>query len=357
MALELEVNGVVYDNALNIRASRSLHNLCGYFEVNSSIDPDNLLPVKAGDAIRVLADGVSVMNGYIETLEVGYDDTSHSIYIFGRDRTGDMFDSTVSGSKSFSAPASFLSIVRSVLDAGNMAHIGIVNQAIDAPDFAAGETIEAEVGQTIFGFLEPYARKLQIVMTTNGDGDVLLLRAGNTSSGLRLARGENIKSASFKKKTTDIFYKYTSRAQLDPLGFDDAPAGEVVNQTGETAVDTSARKSRVLEFNVEEDMDNSTSFNRAQFEANIRRANAVNYSCVVQGHSLNGKPFSINTLAYVDDSFCGIASDMLIHSVEYSYTLNSGSTTKLQMTYKDAFTLNAQQEAREAARQSVGDDF
>ena len=116
----------------------------------------------------------------------------------------------------------------------------------------------------------------------------------------------------------------------------------------------SANKTSNYEYNK---TGNWQSFNRAKFEANIRRANSVNYSCAIQGHSINGKPFKINTLAFVDDDFCNISSELLIHTIEYRYSLNQGSTSMLQMTYKDAYTLQAQQEARDAARQLVGDDL
>ena len=357
MALSMEVNGILYEDALNISVSRSMHNLAGFFEANATANNEELIPVKIGDAIRIFADGTSILNGFVEALEINYDSASHSIYLFGRDRTGDMFDSTVSGPKTYIAPNSFSGVLRSALDAGNMSYIGINNQATDAPDFTDGERLDAEVGQTIHSFLDAYARKLQIVMTTDENGDVLLARAGTVQSGLRLSLGGNIKSASFKKKYNNIFNKYIARSQIDPLSSDDTPAIDVVSQTGSITVDNSVRPSRIIEFNTEEDADNVTSFNRAEFEANIRRANSINYSCVVQGHSVNGSPMKINTLAFVDDAFAGISSDLLIHSIEYSYSLNSGSTTKLQMTYKDAYTLNADRDAREAARQLVGDDY
>ncbi len=357
MALTIEVNGTVYEDALNIRVNRSVHNFCGYFEADTSANPEERLPIKVGDAVRIFADGVSILNGFAELVEVSYDGASHSLYIFGRDRTADAFDSTVSGDKVFKAPNSLEGILRLVLDAGNMTGIGINVLADDIDDFASGESIEAEVGQTIFNFLEPYARKQQVVMTSDENGDIILMRAGTTHSGLRLARGKNILSASFRKKNDKLFNKYIARSQVDPLANDDYPASDIVSQSGETAIDPTIRDSRIIEFNTEEEMNNDTSFNRAEFEANIRRANSVNYSCSVYGHSLNGVPFKVNELAFVDDDFCNISSDLLIHSIEYSYSLSSGSITKFQMTYKDAFTLQAQQEAREASRQTVGSDF
>lgn len=357
MALSIEVNGVLYEDTLNIRVNRSMHNFMGYFEADVSANANEVLPVKEGDAVKIFADGSPILNGFIETVEVSYDATSHSIYLSGRDRTGDAFDSTVSGDKVFSAPNSLKDIIRLVLDAGNMQYIGVNEFASDIPDFADGETIEAEVGQTIINFLEPYARKLQVVMTTDENGDISLMRAGTVSSGLRLAKGRNILSASFKKKGDKVFNKYTAVSQLDPIANDEAPAGEIVSQSGSTTIDNKVRSSRVLEFNTEEDTNNEVSFNRAKFEANIRRANSVNYSCAIQGHSINGKPFKINTLAFVDDDFCNISSELLIHTIEYRYSLNQGSTSMLQMTYKDAYTLQAQQEARDAARQLVGDDL
>lgn len=355
--LRMEVNGNVYKDAINISVTRSVNNFCGYFEASSSLNVENLLPLKLGDAITVLADEKLIFNGYIEQLQVQYDSESHEISIAGRDRVCDALDSTVTGDKVFKGPTNLKSVLRAVLDAGGMSAIGIIDEAGGIPDFGDGDTVEAEVGQTIFEFLEPYARKLQVIMTSNEDGDILLMRAGTVHSGLSLVNGENILQASLKKTDDKRFNKYIAKSALNPISNDDADPVDVVSQSGTTATDSDIRSTRVKEFNTEEDMDNDTSFNRANFEANIRRSNSLNYSCVVQGHSINDMPFKINTIATVSDGFADIGGDLLIHTIEYKYSLNGGSLSVFQMTYKDAYTLQAQQSARDAARQLTAGAF
>lgn len=356
--LLLEINGSVYENATSIRVYRSLYNFLGQFDAYTTANENDALPVKVGDVVRVLADRSPIFNGYIESIGVRYDNGSHEISISGRDKTCDVLDSTVFGQKTYKGAINLKSVAEKVLLNNGISGISVLDQSLtNVYDFKSGERIQAEVGQTIYEFLDKYARKIQVVMTTNEDGNIVFYRGSAEDSGLNLKFGENILSASFSKKNSDRFNKYIARSQLDPLSNQSLSADDIVNQTGQTAVDSEIRQGRILEFNTEEEMNNDLSFDRAAFEANIRRANSINYSCVVQGHSVNGSIFKVNSLAYVSDDFCKIASKMLIHSVEYSYSLGSGSRTKLEMTYKDAFTLDAQQKQRDQARQSVGDEF
>lgn len=357
MTLSMEVNGIVYNDALSIEVVRSINNFPAYFYVRSSANINDRLPVKVGDAVNILADGTQIFNGFIEDIGVSYDSSSHTISISGRERVADIVDSTVTGNKVFTGPINFKDVIRQVLDAGNMQDIDIIDETGVSLDFAAGERLEAEVGQTIFNFLEPYASKLQVIISSDEAGNLLLLRAGQEHSGLSLVNGENILSASLSKNTAYRFNEYIARAQLNPLSDDNASIEDVSSQVGSSGIDDEIRTSRILEFNVEEDMTSEQSEGRAQFEANIRRVNSVKYTCKVQGHSVNGKPFKINTLASVNDSFCGISADLLIHSITYKLSLNGGSTSALSMTNRDAYTLQAIQDAREAARELTGDGF
>lgn len=361
--LTLLVNGVEYDRSISINVSRSLQNFLGYFQATTSADPEDVLPVKMGDAIEVLADGSRIFNGYVDALRMSHSANGHSISISGRDKTADIFDSTVTGQKSFRGSIGFSDLLRKVLNANGSTDIDIVNEVGAIEEFKSTEIVAAEVGQKIFDFIEPYARTRQLLITTNEDGNVLLMRSGTSRLGVDLVHQvgneqNNIKSAELSLNRESRYNKYISHSQLNPYAQgDEIEPSDITSQKGQAEVDSDIRTTRTFEFNAEEDSKNTTAYNRARFEANIRRAKSLNYACVVQGHGINGTPYKINRLAFVNDDFADISSDMLLHSVEFSYSLSEGSTTTMEFTYPDAFSLEVKQKAREAARSLLGGKF
>lgn len=360
--LTLEINGVLYKDAQKIQVFRSLKNFCGFFTATTTANPQNVLPVFIGQTVKVYADDILIFNGYIEQLSPNYTSSSHTISISGRDRTQDVYDSTVSGKKSFEGVNSYTNILRQVLDAGNLQDIKIIDEVNNIPDFSDTDIVSADVGQTIFDFIEPYSRKNQFLITTNEDGNILLMRAGTERLGISLLHEignneNNVLEATLEIDNSKRFNKYVSKSNLNPFNEEVLEPADLVNQTSEQVIDSKIRNSRVLEFNTEEDMDLNKGFNRAKFEANIRRANSLNYSCVVQGNSFNGNIFKINRKVFVKDTFCQISSDMLIHTVNYNFSIENGSTTQLQLSAPDAYSLQAEQEAREANRSDLGGGF
>ena len=94
-----------------------------------------------------------------------------------------------------------------------------------------------------------------------------------------------------------------------------------------------------------------------EWEANIRRARSLEYTAVVQGHNVGGTLWKPNVLVPIDDDFSDIQATMLLKSVRFESTLQTGNVTTLTFTYKDAFTLQAQQDEREANTNNTGFGF
>jgi len=361
--LTAEINGNIYSDAVAIGCSRSLKQLYGRFNIIATANKDDALPVKYGDIVKILADGNVILVGYIENISVNYGERNHIIRISGFDRTVDMSDSSVTGQKTFNGNIGFEDIARTVLDNGNMDFIDIVNEAGEITDFTSNDIINAEVGQSIFDFLEKYARKKQFILTTNENGDLLMCRASNDRLGANLVHlkgnnTNNVLNASFNIGGGNRYNKYICRSQLNPYSQSgNIKAQNIANQSGETGIDEFVRTSRILEFVTEHDEDNASVSDRAQFEANTRRANSVDYTANVQGHSIDGNPFKVNRLAFINDDYANISSDMLLHTINYIYSVDEGSITELSFSYPDAFSLNAKQSEKAKARSKIGDGF
>ena len=78
----------------------------------------------------------------------------------------------------------------------------------------------------------------------------------------------------------------------------------------------------------------------ATLEANIRRANSLQYKCDVYGFQTNnGELWKTNRLIQVFDEDNDIDSELLIKGV--TFNLGEGSTTTLDFALADAYTLQA----------------
>lgn len=358
--LTLRVNGTEYNNAIRITVERSLKSFCDLFTAVSSANSDSVLPVKMGDRIEVLADGLIVFTGFVEVIQARYSATEHRIAISGRSITCDLVDSSVKGDKEFNGSITLVDLIKLVVkDLG--LDLTVINNSGINPTFKQEEITSAEVGESCFSFLEKYARRHQIILTSNHLGQIELVRASKASLGIDLYRldndvNNNIISADFTADFSKRFNTYKVQSQQSPLSLLGNEPEDLVSQSGE-ATDSVIRKTRFLEFDSEEEQDNETSFNRAAFEANIRRANSVNYSATIYGHSNNGQNFELNTLSNIQDNFAQVNSTMLLHTVKYSFDNDNGSLTTLDYTFQDAFTLQAERDQLEAKKESVGNGF
>lgn len=356
----LRLNGNNYTNFDRVAVFRSMETASSAFSFSSSANSNNLFPVKKGNAVQVIVDGVQVTDGYVEKVSVGYSARDHKITITGRDALGDLIDSSVFGTKEFTGNISLVDVARNILNGIGMTGTKVIDQTGGVRSFDEDDIISAEVGQNAFDFLESYARKRQVLLTTDGFRNLVLARASTTVFSGKLknvvgAVDNNILDATFDTDDTKRFYKYVAQGQLNPFGLD-IGADDVSEQNGQ-AIDGAIRKSRIFEFNAEESQDSFTGADRAKWEANIRRSRSVSYSPRVQGHSVNGDIWKPNVLVEIEDQFADVNATMLLRSLSYEQSIDEGSTSRLDFTYKDAFTLQAEQDEREANTDKQGFSF
>jgi len=348
MALTLEHKGIVYRNFTTASVGVSMRTASGFFSFETTGDKNNVLPMKAGDAVKMLADGEPVVTGFIDTLDVDYDATTHTILATGRDKTADIIDSSVIGKKEFSKGVTLPSIIRSVISDLGISDISVIDETGGVKAFTKDEVSSAEIGQSCIEFIMSFANKRQVLIVTDGKGNLVLTRGSKVPSGLSLIhttgplnKRNNVKSARFNVDLTQRFNFYQIRSQGNPVFSLDSTSEQLTEIQG-IASDSSVRSSRKLEFQAEESFNAAESKDRAIWEANLRRVNSSRYKVIVQGHSLNNKVWRPNQLVTALDDFVDIKSSMLISDVEYEYDLVGGSTSKITLVPPDAFTLQAE---------------
>lgn len=363
MTITLEISGNRYDGFTSINVFKSIETISGSFNFSATSDNILVFPVQVGSACRVLIDNNPIITGYIENVSVSYDSGTHSLQISGRDKTCDIVDSTAVGKKEFSGPISLTQIITKSLSDNSITDISIINNAGTIAKFEDSDLFGAEVGETLFSFIEKYARKRQVLLSSNGDGNIVLNRAGSTKALVALenivgGQTNNIKSGNISYDLTQRFNKYIMQSQLNNSAlFDESGTStdNAVTQTGEATDNKIKRTSRQLEITSNSSDSSVTLKDLATWHSNLRRARGTTYNVIVQGFyqdEAKTRLWTNNELVQVVDDFADVSATLLIQSVEYNFSLESGSTTNISLVDKDAYTLEAN---ISAAEQRVND--
>lgn len=354
----LEVGGIRYDNFISAQCSLRLDSLADSFNFEA-VNPDGAnLPFKGGELCRVYVDGELVLTGHIEIVAVVYDGDSHSITIQGRSKPADLLDST-------------LGIIDDVIGEGLtlkgllekiINHLSLDFSVIDevnpAPFNAAEDIAAPEPGDSAFSFIEKYARKRQVLLTSSPDGNILI----TTNSGINAegklqhiigATDNNILSSSFSYDTTGRYNAYRLASQLNPIPLNltgDSDLAPLVNQGG-GVFDTDIRKSRQLVIVSEAPFSDTECERRARWEADVRKARGLLYSATVpyfREGGLTGEIWRLNRIYQVVDDFIGKIEPMLCNSVTFSLDIDSGRNTQIGLIGRNAYRLSLEDEGEVA---------
>lgn len=361
----LEVDGQSYEGFTEISVTRSVSSLSGAFNFNATAKPESPLPFRVGQSCRVLIDTNPVINGFIETIDVSYGAGEHEINIAGRDKTMDVIDCSTE-IKEISGSISLEAAIKRILNGNGLTNIQVINNVSGLKKFGAGDVESAEVGETRFDFMERYARKRQVLLTGDGNGNIVITRSGTTNAATALinvidGENNNVLSGGVNYSETGLFNKYIVRSQLNPIALDaGVSADEISNQSG-TAIDKNVRSTRVLEIRPEQSGSDDDSKQRALWNKNIARAKSFNYTATVQGHYQDEAKTRLwipNEIVSVKDDFAGMTSKidakLLINTVEYRLSNDSGSTTVLTCIDKDSYTLQAEEDLRNTRANNLG---
>lgn len=360
-SINIIIEGKEYTDFTSASVTKSIETLAGSFTFDATSTEKINFPIKVGSACQIVVKGTQVINGHIEKLTINYDATTHSIQIKGRERTADIIDSTLgSGSSTeFKTPISLKLITEKILQTLNLSDIKVIEN-IALKQFQQ-DNPSTEYGTSAFEFLEKYAKKRQVLLTTDGDGNIVFTRAPTqkykTALILKQDAASTILSGSIIYDETKRFHDYFCATQDNPSGSTQffKNAKESVDSSG-TATDKSIRDSRIYHFEANFSSASETLNDRCKWESNFRRAQSKIWNYTVQGHiaeddNMIWKP---GYLVRVIDEFSNTNSILLISAVTYTEDLSEGTKTKLKIVTKESFTLEVNKPEKEKQTSQEG---
>ena len=222
----LEVNGLRYQGFTDVNVVKSIENLAGQFTFSTTVKDGFTSATESGitfltgnlgtlqndlkvqDKVKIYIDDTLLISGFIEDLSIAYSADSHSISIAGRDKTGDLIDSSII-QKSYSQRG-FVKLIEMVLKDNGHTSISVINDVANLSNLEANEIIKTEKGDSIATFLDRYAKKLQVLLITNEDGNLVITREGaDLAIGALISEikgyNNNILSANISVNTNERF--------------------------------------------------------------------------------------------------------------------------------------------------------
>lgn len=347
--MRLEVNGIQYTNFISASCDIRLDSLSNRFSFEAVAPQGQPLPFKGGEACKVIVDDELVLTGFIEVVSVDYNGEDHTIFVSGRDKTADLLDSTIDTIDDLRGDGLTLKVLIETVIKQLELSIMVIDEASPKP-FSATEDIAApEPGDNAFSFIESYARKRQVLLTSNADGNIVIAKnSGQTASGavqhIIGASDNNVMSSSFSFDTTGRYNAYKMASGLNPVALNlagDTDLASLVNQSGGT-FDNDIRAGRQLIIISEAPFSDSSCETRSKWEADIRRARGLIYSASVPQFRVGGDTgalWQINRIYQIVDDFVGKKETMLLNSITFNFDADQGRNTELGFVGEKAYTL------------------
>lgn len=346
--IELVVNGTPFTNFISAAVTTSIESMANDFSFTAS-SVDTIPTIRKGDSIVASVDGEKKVTGAIDEVAGVDQEGSHTVTYSGRDKTGDFQDSQINIIDELRPGALTLKrIIEAVI-----AHLGsdliVIDNVNPAAFDAAEDRIETIVGQSTLDFLLPLARKRQVLLPSNGDGNIVIAQSQPIDSEAILQRllksdTNNIMSQSWALDDKQEFNKYIFRGQLDPRALNVAGEASVasVEDQGATFVVSGPRVGRQRVVVEKVSYSSGQLKDRAIWASQLAKAQATRFNCIAFGHRNSaGALWEENTLAQINSELADITRKMLVNTVTFSQGERQPTITSLEFVEKDVYTINA----------------
>lgn len=337
MSTILKVAGKTFLGWQSVRIQRGIEQLAGIFEltVTDRWNTDSqqvYFELKPGQECQVLVDDQVLITGYIDSVSRRYDKQSHEISVSGRDKTADLVDCSA------------------VYKTGAWQNKTLDQIAADVlQPFGIGLTVAADVGsplpvlsiqegESVYELLERAARMKALLLIADGQGNLVLTRAGTTQAVADCVEGQNILQAEGSFDWKDRFSAYIIKGQQHGS---DTQYGEQVAQQQASVQDATINRYRPLIVTAEDQDGVATLAQRAEWERNVRVGRGTRATITVQGWGVDGKLWQPNTLTKLTSPLLGADFPLLIVSTNFTLD-NAGTLTELELALPQAFDLIAQ---------------
>lgn len=342
----LEVEGTEYTDFDSIVVNKSMTTLGGEFTFTVVSDISFIFPFNGGEVCTVSIDNEVIITGFIDKITRNYSSGNHTATVSGRDKTSDIGDSTLTAIDDIrDVDITLKTLIENVLK-----NIGTNIQVIDEsggikPFNKAEDVISVDPGDNAFDFINKWARKRQVLLTSNSEGNLTITKNISNKESQTFqniadnALSNNILVGSIDTDLSNRFFNYEVVSQpASSSTFSFGPA----KSAGEEGlfINETQRSGRQMVIISETPSSKEELDDRAKWQADMDRSESRKIRITVQGHSNeSNETYKINKLATVVDDFLGIDDLFLIEEITYTMNNSDGNLTQFKLVDKDSFTL------------------
>lgn len=321
--VQLRVSGRLFGGWKSARVVRSIESFAGVFE----LELGGGATIVEDEVCTLLYNGVPLVTGFVEATEESISSGDHSLRVSGRDRTGDLLDSSYLG-----PPWAFARAPVERVAATIAAPFGVSVALQPGVTAEVPQRVAVDPGETAYEVIERVCRLAAVLPTATATGGILLTRAGAVRAATALVLGRNVLSLSVSRNRSGLFARYVVRGQeADSHRAASAEARDV----------TVPRSARALLVRPEGAVTIRTARTRAQWEVAVRRGRATRATASVLGWAQeDGTLWEPNRLVRVDAAKLRLPGEMLIVECTYELSAQAGLTTSLSLALPDAFLVD-----------------
>ncbi|KEA51789.1 MULTISPECIES: phage baseplate assembly protein [Mangrovibacter] len=211
-SVSLIVDGKNWDGWTEMSITRSLDAIAGEFDLTVTTQWSEAAPrtIKEGLPCKVMIGTDIVMTGYIDDFIPSYDAENVSLRVTGRDKTGDLVDSSVVHK---SGQWKGIRLEQLATEVAKPYGITVINETDTGEAFPS---VVLEQGETGFELLDRLARQRGVLLTSNENGNLVITRASTKRAPVALVLGDNILAArgrfSWRERASQYIVKGSSSA-------------------------------------------------------------------------------------------------------------------------------------------------
>lgn len=335
----LVIDGKAYGGWTRLEVQRGIEQIAGGFVLQlTSRYPgaDEPMQMCAGLACQIYLGSDLLITGYIDDFETDDTETSSTVRVSGRDKTGDLVDSSAIYKTGQWRNVRLEQIV------ADIARPFGISVAV-APGTDTGEVFKRyalEEGEKAFEAIDRASRLRAVLVTSTPEGNLLLTTASDVSSGIQLVEGVNLKKFNSRHSWKERHSEITLKGQVPG---DDQEYGAAAAHLKASATDQEIDRYRPLVVIAEHGTSNKNLADRAAWEAKVRMGRGKRGGCTLVGwrtgkDGQEGPLWRENTLVHVTSPRMYLDMELLIVACSYQLT-EQGKIIELTFARREAFEL------------------
>lgn len=339
--LTLNVDGKIWGGWTAMTINRSLDSIAGEFDLTVTSQWSKAAPrsIKPGMPCSVTIGKERVLTGYIDDFIPSYDAQNVSLRVLGRDKTGDLVDSSVVDK---SGQWSGLKLEHIAVAICKPYTIQVITETDTGDAFSA---VTLEQGETGFELLDRLAKQRGVLMTSDALGRLVITRASTQRATVSLALGQNILAARGRFSWRERASQYIIKGSVAAGGstWDDQPVKVVGGrQTVITDADITRYRPKILVN--EDNLTVGGSSARGEWYKAHALGEANSTEITVTGWRENGDAgplWQTNRLVSITDVIQQLDVSWLIKTVSFSHDDN-GRITVLTLVPPESLDMPAE---------------